>query len=315
MAVSIQSLSRTIARNRRHQQLAALAAAAQVLPHARRLADGFHDYCVASHQLAHRAPEHFGRREWQASQMDAVERQQLFGRCVAATVSVLAAAIDDTLPASFWLDVQVRYGQLVDPEADAPLVSLFFSRVTQRLCEAAGIPARSAIAEASIAAPAPAAPAVALRHYHCRDSVLAGFRRLLADLPLDAEWQDLTASARQAAAAIPPVLQQGPRQEAIESLELLPVVFYRFTRAYAVGRLVSQARGVPMALAMTNTASGAIIDDLLLGEATLGALFRTQPIGFQPDLESHGTAAYLGRLMPALSAQELSVALGTPGSA
>jgi len=90
-------------------------------------------------------------------------------------------------------------------------------------------------------------------------------------------------------------------------------VFYQFTRAYAIGSLVGDNEGLPLALALHNTETGVVIETVMMGESELSNLFGFTRSDFHVEVDHMtDTVAYLKTLAPQLSISELFTSLGRP---
>ena len=107
---------------------------------ARFLADAFHRYNTEFRQLTRRASQRFDSRDWRGSQLDAVERIDLYGHHVDASV----AGLRDTLAAraldrDLWREIRTLFAAEIAALSDKEFAKTFFSSVTRRLFATVGV--------------------------------------------------------------------------------------------------------------------------------------------------------------------------------
>lgn len=291
---------------------------------AQRVAEGFLHYDTVFRTLTQRAPDRFNLRDWQGSQMDAIERGELYDQFVDDTLADIKAAFGESLARPmFWREVKRHFANLIEGVDDIDLCRTFFNTISQRLLKSTNGKSDGGKSDGERAIEFAAGDYLHThRHQHAevRRFAQQGTLQQLAmqalkAVPLEAEWQDLAVSSAQLANEINTKLGQGAAVT-LDTIELLDTVFYRFTRAYAMGRITNRGWTAPLVLALANTESGVVIEAVLLSKAELIDLFRLSAACFHAELEqTAGTVAYLQKLMHRVEPDEILTTLGHPSAA
>jgi len=272
---------------------------------ARQIAEEFQRYCVAFRRLTQRAAVHFQHRDWSGSQMDDTERRRLceYG------VGRVARVLDEQALRGRWQMVRMQYEAALEPWHDNALAREFFSGV-QRACERQSSQCVSNRVESSQAEQRNehVADGAELQRHACTAGMVEAVRALLISVRLEAEWQGIEHDVER-------ISQLLRTRDAVRTIEQLTPVFYRGTRAYIVGCLCGERERKPFAIAIRNGEEGALVDEVLLGEAALIELFGRTRTSFHVDARSLADiVAYLRNLMPALPFAQLATVLGWPMS-
>ena len=95
--------------------------------------DAFADYAARFDAITRRARRRFETRDWAGSREDAVERIELYDRCVAE----ISTALEQRLGSSaqdrrLWSAVRDCYAVLIAEQLDQELFKTFFNTMTRR---------------------------------------------------------------------------------------------------------------------------------------------------------------------------------------
>jgi isocitrate dehydrogenase kinase/phosphatase len=106
------------------------------------LRDRFADYNARFRAVTQRARLRFETRDWAGARADAVERIELYDRCVTETTTHLQLKLgpraDDK---ALWAAIRIEYAQLIDPLLDRELYKTFFNTLTRRFFGTRGVDA------------------------------------------------------------------------------------------------------------------------------------------------------------------------------
>jgi len=278
---------------------------------AQRIAEGFVQYDNCFRAITGNAPLRFQQCDWQNSQQDIIDRERLFDVFVERTLASFEdAAGGRALEPVFWQDVRQDFAQLVEGLHDGGLRRAFFNAVFKRCFDAETVMPRCGFVPINFAELINKEVPAIRRQIPCHDTLVAAANELLQSLQIEAEWQDVHASAMQLGKLLETQWQRH-MPGSLLTIEILDAVMYRFTRAFVVGQLIGDEGAMPFVIALTNPEGGMVIDSLVLGEAGLSELFGRTHANFQVELDQVTDAVlYLKRLMPRLQHLELFSALG-----
>src|SRR6187431_1867739 len=97
------------------------------------LARAFVDYNAEFRAITRRAPQRFEARDWRGSQRDAVERIELYDKCVNRAVAHMRERLgEDAIERPLWSSIKRRFTELIDELTDLEFDKTFFNSVTRR---------------------------------------------------------------------------------------------------------------------------------------------------------------------------------------
>ncbi len=278
------------------------------------IADHFRQYNEEFGRITRLAARNFLNETWAQGQRDAVERIELYEKCVArcvAAVAQLLGARAQQLP--LWSDIKRGFETLIARRADSDFYSTFFNSVTRDLFGTVGVNPHVEFCETSVGR---ASGAVPIRVYRVGGGPSGGslpgaVREVLSDLPFGACIGDVEAAVHRISAEIGRYFESGRHSGAPESIELIEPVFYRGTRAFVVGRLIGDAAITPLVLAFSNSGLNVQVEAVMLSRAEVGSLFGYARSYFHVDLPVVSAAITLLRsFMPRKPVDELYTVLG-----
>ena len=275
------------------------------------VAAGFMQYETQFRAITRSAAAHFAECNWQSSQQDAIDRDQLYDMAVVRTLAAFEDAAGElALDPSFWQAARQDFALQIEGLHDGGLRREFFNSIFRRCFDSATLLSRCGFVPINYSEPAKTGAPDIRRLIDCQWVVETAANELLQAVQIEAQWLNIHASAMQLAKQIE--TQWARRMTgSLRFMEVLDAVFYRFTRAFVIGRLIGDDGVIPFAVAITNPEGGASVDDLLLGEAEMSDLFRRPHASFQVELEQATDAvSYLRVLTPRLQHRELLAALG-----
>lgn len=280
------------------------------------LVQAFADYNAEYRAITRRAPQRFEERDWKGSQRDAVERIELYEKCVNRAVAQMQARLgEDVTERALWSSIKRRFSELIAALPDLEFDKTFFNSVTRRTFGTIGVD--------------PAVEFVALDHdpigavksaidtnvYVNRGSLELLFEEVLADFRFRTPYVDFDRSIRTITNEVRAKCEAGadastpPLQ--VDQIEFIRTVFYQMTRAYLVGRISGPDWRRPFVLALQNTESGVRIDAVMMDESSVSILFSFTRSYFHADLAHVGQAVvFLKSILPLKPVSELYTVLG-----
>jgi len=276
---------------------------------AAQIAEHFRLYNEEFGRITRRAARHFLAEDWQAAQIDAVERIELYevrvARCVAAAGAQLQGRRTDV---GLWIEIKGAYETLVARRTDSDFYHTFFNSVTRDLFGTVGV---NAEVEFCATTAGRASGSVPIRVYRVGGSLPAAVREIIVDLPFSSAVGDLDSAVHRISAEIGRYFATGRHSGAPESIELIEPVFYRGMQAFAVGRVIGDGAITPLVLSFTILQKRVQVDAVMLSRADVGSLFGYARSYFHVDLPVVSAAITLLRsFMPRKSVDELYTVLG-----
>ena len=279
---------------------------------ARQIADAFAHYNAEFRAITRRAPMRFDQRDWRGSQADAVERIELYERCVDRSIAELRLRLEDRAADwALWHGIRQHFAQLIESLPDREFTKTFFSSITRRLFGTVGVAPEIEFVATELDPLGEQHPPVGTTLYTNRGSLQLLIEDLLGELRFRSSWRDLEKSTRQVAAEIATQLQAAGERRSVQTVEIIQPIFYQFTRAYVVGRISGRGFTQPLVLALKNTEAGVLVDAVMLSEDDISIVFGFSRSYFHVDLERVSEAVvFLKELMPRKPVSELFTVLG-----
>jgi len=273
--------------------------------------DAFEGYNAHFRAITQRARARFEHANWLGARSDAVERIELYDRCVAAAGARLSAQLEGQAnDKGLWARIHARYAELIAELLDQELYKTFFNTLTRRFFATRGVDAAIEFVALSIAPTDRITHPVARRSYAVAGDLAAVFARVLADYPFAVAYADPEDCARKLAQRVGEQLVDW-EQPAVRGLELMETVFYRERRAYLVGRVYGESRFAPIVIPLMHAEGGLRADALITDRAQVAVLFGYTRSYFHADLETVGDAVvFLRTLLPHKPVDELYTVLG-----
>jgi isocitrate dehydrogenase kinase/phosphatase len=275
------------------------------------LRDGFADYHARFASVTQRAKRRFELRDWAGARADAVERIELYDRCVAETSARMQALLEGAdADRALWNRIRDGYAGLIAPLIDQELYKTFFNTLTRRFFQTRGVDPDIEFVALDIE-PTDRITHPVARHVYAASGVLATlFHRVLDDFPFATPFVDVDHCAAALARSLEQQLADWGEQP-VRALELLTTVFYRERRAYLIGRLFGESRFVPCVIALVNDDDGIRADAVLTQGEHIAVLFGYARSYFHADLDTVGDAVvFLRTLLPRKPIDEIYTILG-----
>jgi isocitrate dehydrogenase kinase/phosphatase len=275
------------------------------------LRDGFADYHARFAAITQRARRRFEERDWAAARSDAVERIELYDRCVAEASTRLAELLGAQAgERALWRLIRDGYAELVAELLDQELYKTFFNTLSRRSHRIRGVDPDIEFVALDIEPTDRIARPVARYAYAASPQLARTLQRLLEDYRFSVPYRNLVDCASKIAGSL--IQQLGEWGEApVIALEMLQTVFYRERRAYLVGRVFGEKRFAPCVIALMNTDEGIRADAVLTRREHIAVLFGYTRSYFHADLPTVGDAVvFLRTLLPRKPLDEIYTVLG-----
>ncbi|HYM35080.1 MAG TPA: isocitrate dehydrogenase kinase/phosphatase AceK regulatory subunit, partial [Steroidobacteraceae bacterium] len=276
------------------------------------LVRAFADYNAEFRAITRRAPQRFEERDWKGSQRDAVERIELYNRCVANIVSTMREHLGENVHERvIWSSVKRRFAELIENLSDKEFDKTFFNSVTRSTFDTVGVDAAVEFVALDLDPIGNIKTTLEPKTYVARGALDLLFEEVLSDFRFKTPYRDFERSIKVIADEVRAHFEaQGERRQ-IEKLELIPTVFYQMTRAYLVGRIMGRDFLRPFVLALKNGDSGVLVDAIMLDESPVSILFSFTRSYFHADLAHVGEAVvFLKTILPRKPISELYTVLG-----
>jgi len=279
---------------------------------ARRIVDAFAQYNSEFRAITRRAPLRFDARDWKGSQRDAVERIELYDRCVKETIAELRVVLGATAAdRDQWQRIRAEFAAQIGALPDPEFTKTFFSSISRRLFGTVGVAPDIEFVATELDPLAAVHSAVGTNTYVNHGSLALLFEDLLGDVRFRSPWRDLDKSIAHVVSEVGAhVHARGARHEVLR-VEVIRPVFYQVSRAYVVGRVVGADFVLPLVIALKNTEGGMLVDAVMLTEDDVSIVFSFTRSYFHVDLERVAEAVvFLKSILPRKPVSELFTVLG-----
>jgi isocitrate dehydrogenase kinase/phosphatase len=280
------------------------------------LVQNFADYNAEFRAITRRAPQRFEARDWRGSQRDAVERIELYDKCVNRAVAHMRERLgEDAIERALWSSIKRRFTELINELTDLEFDKTFFNSVTRRTFGTIGVDAAVEFVALDLDPIGSITTPIETTVYGNRGSLELLFEEVLADFRFRTPYLDFDRSVRIITNEVRAQLEADadasrPPLEA-EQIEFVRTPFFQMTRAYLVGRISGKGWMLPFVLALKNTESGVLIDAVMMDEASVSILFSFTRSYFHVDLPHVGQAVvFLKTILPRKPVSELYTVLG-----
>ena len=273
------------------------------------IAEHFRRYNDEFAQITRRSARNFMNEAWAQGQCDAVERIELYEKCVTRCVVETAGLLGyRRTQVALWSEIKRLFEMLIARRPDSGFYNTFFNSVTRDLFGTVGVNHQVEFSETSVGRSSGAVP---IRVYRVGNSLKGAVREVLTDLPFGAAIGELDAAVHRVSAEIGRFFDSGRHGHAPESIELIDPAFYRAHQAFVVGRLIGDGVITPLVVAFSNSRLNVRVEAVMLSRAEVSSLFGYTRSYFQVDLPVVSAAITLLRsFMPRKPVDELYTVLG-----
>jgi isocitrate dehydrogenase kinase/phosphatase len=276
------------------------------------IAAAFADYNAQFRVITRRAPWRFDTRDSKGSQLDAVERIELYDRLVSQTIAELRLKLGEcALDRDLWAQIRTEFAALVEALPDTEFTKTFFSSITRRLYGTVGVAPEIEFVATDLDPLGSIKTAVGTNTYLNHGSLLLLFEDVLGDVRFQSAWRDFDRSVAHVASEVTRHLREMNERRTVIRVEMIRPVFYQVARAYIVGRIVGRDFLVPLVIALKNTDGGVLVDAVMQSEGDVSIVFSFTKSYFHVDLDRVGEAVlFLKSILPRKPVSELFTVLG-----
>lgn len=279
---------------------------------AKAIRETFESYRTQFDAVTTRAQSRFQALDWQGMRADAAARLDIYKNEVDNIETAIRQLMGDQIEdKQLWAHLKTAYAGLVSARLDRELAETFFNSVTRRIFATVGVDPQIEFVE-SDGDPSPArAQANGYRSYPGGNSTADLIRKILADCPLAAEFNNFEQDAGHVAAKIEAHLHKMGLPPEIDCIEMAANIFFRGMGAYLVGRIFCGHNLMPLAIALLNSSEGIIVDAVLLRENDISILFSFTRSYFHVATQSpYDLIGFLRSILPHKRVAELYTAIG-----
>ena len=272
------------------------------------IVEAFEQYDRQFDAISRRTRRAFESRAWQEVQAAAVERIDLYDRSINQTRWLLHGLLGERVhEPSVWSELREVFGSSIARLVDRELHKTYFNSLSRRTFGTQGVNSAIEFVDIEDHPTRGVAPTDRVRRYALDDLTTAA-HQVLTDYQLRCPYADRNGCgdflARRMAQSVDDPASAG-------ELSLLEDLFFRGTRAFAVGRLTHNDRLIPVMIAFAHSDSGVVVDAVLTTPSEISMLFGFTRSYFHADLEYVAdTVAYLSPLMPDKPVGEIYTVLG-----
>lgn len=276
------------------------------------LRDAFIDYNMRFGQITRRSKRRFEQRRWLEAREDAVERIDLYEKCVAAAVTEVSdVTAECSEQQALWTQIRDSYAETITSYPDSEFFKTFFNSVTRRIFATVGVDEDVEFVATDVTPTTYKTSELETRVYQNRGALRHLFDEALGDYSFAVAARDIDRTIDYVTAEIEAYTDSlGPRAK-VKSIQIMKTVFYRATRAYLVGRIEGNAWYSPLVIALQNTDEGIAADAVILSENDVSMLFGFTRSYFHADVTRVSSAvAFLKSIMPEKPIAEIYTVLG-----
>jgi isocitrate dehydrogenase kinase/phosphatase len=278
---------------------------------AQSIRQAYENYQAEFRRITQRAKTRFEDCDWHGVHADALERLELYKNVIDRIVTHVKELLGEQVPdRNLWALMKNEYSRLIAGCTDYELAETFFNSVTRRIFHTVGVDPNIEFVDSDFEPRPLLDDHKIFASYECSD--LCGLQDLiaavLADHPFRCGYEDAARDAAHAAQAI----YQEHGDLPVARIEILRPEFFRNFRAYLIGRIILQERGVlPLALALRNYGRGVLIDAVLFDENEVSIVFSFTRSYFHVQVDRpHELVGFLKSIIPLKRRAELYIAIG-----
>ena len=284
---------------------------------AQAMLDGFNRHYQLFREASAAAKHRFEAADWHGQQRAQRERIEYYDKRVEEGAERLQREFNaGALPMDVWQQVKLHYIGLLTNHHQPELAETFFNSVTTKILHRSYfrndfIFVRPAVSTEYIENDAPSELPTYRAYYPTRETLRDTWLRIIDNLELTTEFEDLGRDIDQVLGAVMTELGDF-RLRANFQVQVLSSLFFRNKAAYLVGKIINGYNETPFALPILHTDQGQlIIDTVLFGEDELLLLFSFARAYFMVDMEVPSAyVQFLRSMMPSKPRAEIYNAIG-----
>ena len=272
----------------------------------------YDDYLRAFLEITRRAKTVFERQNWMEGQENIRERLDLYDASLEAIIGALRDCHGTgILSRHNWKSYKQGFYRRISTREDIDLAESFYNSVTRGIFHTVGIDREleffhlhesDVMHEDSVAV---------YRSYVVDGETQPVVARMLRESGLSAEFENLDRDAERVSQEIDLRLWPIKASDAPFVIQIIDSFFFRNKVAYAVGRILSDARCLPLAIPLYSGGDGMYVDTVLLDEEDVDVVFSFAFSSFHVDIVSHHSLiSFLHSILPHKPVSELYSSIG-----
>ena len=279
---------------------------------ARLTLDGFESFNAVFRTISRRAQQRFETKDWAGGLRDAAERLDSYEK----SLDLVAARLDLTLGPlarehSVWIAAKPRFARLVARRYDIDRAETFFNSVTRKMLRTIGINREVEFFYLHPKATASQRAETVYRTYTKAADTASLVKKILEEFPFGVGYENVERDAEFIAREIDLHVWPVAGPDRPYSIDIVNVIFYRNKEAYIVGRIVADARTIPLIIPLASGDAGVYAETVLLHESEASIAFSFAYSYFFVDVERYDELlTFLRSSIPHAELAELYTSLG-----
>jgi isocitrate dehydrogenase kinase/phosphatase len=272
----------------------------------------FEDYEREFRAITRRAKVRFEQRDWHGMQQDALERLDLYPRIIARGVAQIRELLGSSeKDKKLWTTMKRAYTELIRRCPDMELAETFFNSVSRQIFTTIGVNPQIEFLFSDFDPPDGTSELPIFSSYSGSGPLSGHIKHILTACQFAAPFEDLDRDAHLAERAIEREHQRAGIDGPIDSMDMIPAIFYRNQGAYLVGRISRGERVMPLTLALQHNTGGIAVDAVLQSADEVSIIFSfTRSYFFVEVRRSRELVMFLKSIMPRKPIAELYIAIG-----
>ncbi len=276
--------------------------------------DAFDSFNTAFRAITYRAKQKFEEKDWLGGLRDATERLDLYDQVLERFTSQLDSIFSDQVrEAQLWITAKQRFATLVAQRYDIDRAETFFNSVTRKILKTLGINREVEFfyLNPKVSKSQPGDAEAVYRRYPKESATRYLVRNILEDFSFNLNYENLERDVCRIAREIDLYLWPVVGMNQVYNVDIVKAVFYRNKEAYIIGRIVANARSIPLIIPLINSEKGIYADTVLLREVEASIVFSFAYSYFLVDVERYDMLIdFLHFIVPHAQLAELYTSLG-----
>ena len=272
----------------------------------------FKGYRSQFKEITQHAKSRFRERDWNGMRADAAKRLDLYKNVVDRIEADIRRLLANQIQQEHvWKSIKAVYSDMLLSNDDWELAETFFNSVTRRIFSTVGVNADIEFVNTDFKTPPTQTRSKIFRTFKDQESITDLVGLILSDYQHILSFQNLERDARQIASKINHHLENFGTTNRIDRIDMARNVFYRGMGAYLVGRIYTNSRLIPLAIALLNLPDGIVVDGVLLNEDDVSILFSFTRSHFHVEVDRpYDLIRFLKTILPQKRIAELYISTG-----
>lgn len=274
--------------------------------------DAFDSFDASFRTITRRAQQRFETTDWAGGLRDAAERLDAYEN----TLDLVVVKLDQALgllarEQSVWVAAKPRFASLVARRYDIDRAETFFNSVTRKMLRTVGVNREVEFFYLHPKATVPHPVEALCRTYNKTADTRSLVKAILRDFSFRVGYENIERDADLIAQEIDLHLWPIVGTDKAYTIETVKAIFFRNKEAYIVGRIIVDARAIPLIIPLVNGAAGVCADTVLLHEAEASIAFSFAYSYFFVDIERYDALMeFLRSIIPHAGLADLYNSLG-----